>query len=150
MRTHITLTSKSGSLALCEGNSPVTYEFPTKELVTPKKLPFDGVIKMICHDGNGVNPLEAIFYLWALREVKTSKKRKYLQNHELVFRYQQMAPIMLHGAAIWDIPSAHNVIYLSNSPEVGNMWATASTAYHGTSGCSTILAQPSQGIYRVD
>ena len=44
MRTHIKETSKSVLLVPCEGNSPVTGEFPHKGPVTRKKLPFYDVI----------------------------------------------------------------------------------------------------------
>ena len=39
MRAHIKETSKSALLALCEGNSPVTGEFPTQRAATRKRLP---------------------------------------------------------------------------------------------------------------
>ena len=37
-------TSKFRVTGLCEENSPVTGEFPHKGSVTPKMMPFDGVI----------------------------------------------------------------------------------------------------------
>ena len=40
-------TSKLRFTGLCEGNSPVTGEFPHKRPVTRKMFPFDDVIK--CH-----------------------------------------------------------------------------------------------------
>ena len=39
MRTHIKETSKSVLLALCEGNSPVTGEFPTQRVSNAEKAP---------------------------------------------------------------------------------------------------------------
>ena len=44
MLTHIKETSKSASLALCEGNSPVTAEFPAQRASDAEKFPFDDVI----------------------------------------------------------------------------------------------------------
>ena len=44
MRTHIKETPKSALLAPCEGNSPVTGEFPDKGPETRKKLSFYDVI----------------------------------------------------------------------------------------------------------
>ena len=38
-------TSKSCTIVLCEGNSPVTYELPHNWPVTLKRLPFDDVIR---------------------------------------------------------------------------------------------------------
>ena len=79
MWTHIKEISKSALLAFCEGNSPVTDEFPAKGPVTRKKLPFGDVIMYprydtqmwlnnidFCQYGrNDIIAIVIVLYIWA-------------------------------------------------------------------------------------